>query len=394
MTEFVEHIPTGVAKAASGVSVDVCFDFATVRPQWAAMNDPALPFQTLAWLEPWYRILAPALGVRPVFATVRDEDGRPLLFFPLCLRRWRGLRVIEFADLGVSDYNGPLVARGFEPTPDELDALWRRVRRALPPSDLVRLEKIPDSILGRANVFARLRGLRTMHMSAWMLELPETPRDYDESLSVKLRRENRRTMRRLQEAVGEFTLEPAQTADAAEAMLAVLRRQRTERFGDDNLLEHPHFHAFYHEVIMRNLNGFAELWALKAGDRVLAAQFAVRGPRAHLMIMKGFDATLNCGSTGILALDQIIRRRIELGDRHFDFTIGDENYKRQFGVKRVRLHKACYPTSPLGWVYVVAHGAAKRIRDAWRAARHAAALNRRAAPLTKPSHPPRPSAPG
>jgi len=367
MTSSLESMPAVVAETTRGVSVDVCFDLDAARPQWAAMEDPALPFQTLAWLDPWYRIVAPAFRARPVFVTVRDSSGRPLLFFPMCLRRWRGLRVIEFADLCVSDYNGPIVAKGFAPTPDELNVIWRRVLRALPPSDLVRLEKIPESIFGRANVFAHLRGLQQMSESAWMLDLPDAARnDEDMISSAKARKEIRRKTRRLKEKVGDLVLERACAGRVAEEALEALRRQRAARFGSGNLLEHPHFSAFYREVISCNAHDFVELWAFKTGDRIVATHFALRGPRAYLLIMHGFDATIDCGAIGIVAIDQMIRRRIELGDRYFDFTIGDESYKRQFGVRQVRLFKALHPTSPLGRAFVFAHPAARRVLAALR----------------------------
>lgn len=356
------NAPLERMRTAGEWSVDIGFDLDGARPQWAAMDDRNLPFQSLAWLEPWFRIVAPNLRARPVFVTVRQAaTARPVMFFPLCLRRWRGLRLIEFAGAAVSDYNAPLVAEGFDPRAADLDAIWRGVLRALPACDLVRLERIPERILGRAIAATRLGGLQPMDMSAWMLELPCSFEDYEARVvTSKVRKENRRKTRRLLDSVGDFVLEQARTAEAAEAMLEALRRQRGARFGDEDILNRPSFLAFYRDVIAANLCAFAEIWALKAGDRIIATQFALRGPNAYLLIMHGFDPTVASGSTGIVAIDQMIRRRIELGDRFFDFTIGDELYKRQFGVKKITLYKGLYPMSPMGRASVFAHATARR----------------------------------
>lgn len=320
-----------------------------------------MPFQRLAWLAPWYEIVAPRHCARPVFVTVREiASGRPVLFLPLCQRRWRGLRLIEFAGFGVSDYNAPLLAEGFEPTPSELDRLWPRILRALPAADLIRFDRVPERILGRPIAFARLGWLRPMELAAWMLDLPDKAQAYDDHiLSAKTRKENRRKTRRLHEKVGDFQLEPARATATADLYLETLRRQRGARFGADNNLDHPCFLAFYRAVIHGHLDTLAEIWALKAGERILATHLALRGPRAYLLIMHGFDATLDGGAAGIVALDQMIRQRIALGDRHFDFTIGNECYKQQFGVKRVMLHEGFYPASPLGTAAILAHSALK-----------------------------------
>src|SRR5258708_20670990 len=91
------------------------------------------PFQASAWLEPWFRIVAPRMGAEPVLVTVRDGRSlEPLMFLPLCRRMDGGLAIIEFADLGVSDYNAPLISTGFAPSDRELDALWQQMRGVLP----------------------------------------------------------------------------------------------------------------------------------------------------------------------------------------------------------------------------------------------------------------------
>ncbi|MBN9013007.1 MAG: cellulose biosynthesis protein CelD, partial [Rhizobiales bacterium] len=63
------------------------------------------------WLDAIYQKLVPHLKVDPLIVTVRDAaDGRLVMLLPLVRRRHRGLRTIEFADLGVSDYVAPVAS--------------------------------------------------------------------------------------------------------------------------------------------------------------------------------------------------------------------------------------------------------------------------------------------
>lgn len=346
-------------------SVEISCDVAAVQPQWAALEEWGTPFQTRAWLLPWYRIVAPHYGATPLFVTVRDADARrPEMFIPLWLRRRRGLRTIEFPDIDACDYNAPLVAPDLALTASELADLWDEIRRALPAADLVRFAKVPTTICGRDNPLARLAWIEEMKLHAWLLELPATRAAYDQDvLDPKARKEHKRKRRRLNERVGDFALFDAATPGDGEEIFAALRTERKARFGGGNALEDPCFRAFYHAVIFDHWSPFVELSALKANGRILASMFGLRRRGAYFLLMHSFEPTLEAVSPGIVAIDEMISRRTDAGDRYFDFTVGDEGYKRQFGVRETPLVGGAYPLSPLGQLYVLALPHARRGRD-------------------------------
>jgi len=92
------------------VDVDVFDELSAVRADWAALESSGActPFQTMAWLEPWYAHVAPHFAAGPLFVRVRDHaTGAPIMLLPLVKRRHAGLTVVEFADLGASDYRSP-----------------------------------------------------------------------------------------------------------------------------------------------------------------------------------------------------------------------------------------------------------------------------------------------
>ncbi len=351
---------------SSPLRIEVSSDIEAVRPQWETLESFGSPFQCRAWLQPWYRIVAPHYGAKPLFVTVRDaETERPLMFMPLCQRRRHGLRTIEFPDLEVSDYNTPLMAPEFDPSAAEFAALWDEIRRALPRADLVRFDKVPECLSGRENPVARLGWTNRLDLSAWLLELPATKADYDAGmLTKKARKETRRKRKHLCERVGELTLVDASTPEQGEELFAALRRERLARFGPGNLLERPCFREFYRAVIFDPWSPFATLSALKAGDRILATLFAIHQRRHYLLIMHSFAPELESLSPGIVAIDEMIGRHIEAGDEGIDFTVGNEGYKRQFGVSETFLVGGFYPMSVLGRLYLIALPHARRGRKA------------------------------
>jgi CelD/BcsL family acetyltransferase involved in cellulose biosynthesis len=318
------------------VSVD--FDPEAVGPQWRELESSGdlTPFQTRAWLEPWYHILAPDFRASPIFVTVREPgSGRPLMLLPLCLRRQGGVLLIEFPDLGVSDYNAPLLANAFHPSEAELAALWRDIVRALPRADAIVLEKMPDTIAGRENPMARLTGAGCMRVRAWGIDLPKSRDAYDKQLKSFVRKELRRKRRNL-ENEGPLRFVHAETEAQAREIFEMHRHQRHARgtaFGGSPSGDTAYF-RFYETFIFDNwASGFCMLSALMVGEEIGATLFALNHRGSYVLLMHCFETgRWGTKSPGIVAIDSAITDRIEAGATYFDFTVGNEPYKLQFAV--------------------------------------------------------------
>ena len=354
---------------AQSFAIEVSSREAAVAEAWAELEPHGAPFQRRAWVLPWRRVLAPAFAATPLYVTVRDaQDARPLMFLPLCRRRRWGLTILAFPDRGVSDYNAPLLAPGFAPSADVFGELWRQIVSSLPPADLLRFDKVPATIGGRDNPLAQLDGMRRMGFSAWPLALPATREAYDtEVLDRKTRKEQRRKRKNLAERVGVLKLVHAATPVEGEAIFAALRRQRAARFkrvGRPDLLDDPHFLAFYRAVAFEPWSGFVDLAALKTGDRILATLLSLRCDGGRILLMHAFEPELEALSPGIVAIDELITEMIAAGEQLLDFTIGDETYKRQFGVVASPLLQGLLPLSQRGRLYVAAHDWARSCKRA------------------------------
>ncbi|MFV0282123.1 MAG: GNAT family N-acetyltransferase, partial [Rhodoblastus sp.] len=191
-------IPT--SRRDSPFDIDVADDFAAVRDDWALLEaqGECTPFQMRAWLEPWYAILAPHFGAAPLFVRVRDAaSGAPLMLLPLARRREGGLVVVEFADLGVSDYHAPLLASHAPALYAHESLLWAQIEAALRPADILRFEKAPPFVGAARNpLFDRAR--RHMNFCAWELRLGAGRAVFEENLPDQaFRRELARKNRRI-----------------------------------------------------------------------------------------------------------------------------------------------------------------------------------------------------
>ena len=357
-----------------------------IQRDWDTLvnEDRLTPFQTPQWLSPWYAIVAPHLGARPLFVAVRDAISKaPLMLLPLCTRRQGLLRIVEFADGGLSDYNAPLLARNFAPGETQMNALWRAILEKLPPADVVRLDKMPAQFAGAANPLHHLQEKRPMTIDAWSVRLPATRAEYEKTLSSSFCKELRRKGRRV-ESRGKTSLIHARDSHDALRIFDALARMRTDRFaelGRGNVLAVPALRAFYEAVIVDGFaQNFTALSALEADGEIVAALFALKHADTYYLLLSAFrDGEWKSASPGNVMLDRMTTHLIESGVGSFDFTIGNESYKRDFGARPQALAAGDYPLSLIGWPVamrrVLSHQVGRCLRSP--AMAHATSMARR-----------------
>jgi CelD/BcsL family acetyltransferase involved in cellulose biosynthesis len=91
----------------------------------------------------------------PLIAVITDaSSGERAALLPLILRRQGGIRIVEFADLDLTDYNAPVLGPAAPRDARSARLLWRDLKAALRElpggADLIRLRKLrPISTAGR-----------------------------------------------------------------------------------------------------------------------------------------------------------------------------------------------------------------------------------------------------
>ncbi|HYM33992.1 MAG TPA: GNAT family N-acetyltransferase, partial [Steroidobacteraceae bacterium] len=332
-----------VADAATRrYTISVDFDVSAVDPQWRELETSGglSPFQSRMWLLPWYRIIAPALGISPLFVTVRDENsGRPMMLLPLCTRREHGVTTIRFADCHVCDYNAPLLSAQFYPSAAEFAALWAEIVRAMPRADIIYLEKILEKVGGRSNPMSRLAESKRMNMRAWGFDLPRTRNAY-EKLITSAARKRFRQERRYLEREGRVQYVRATTEAQGRELFDVLRRQRCARWGHGENLSKQAFLRFYETAIFGNWNKrFCVLSGLKVGDEFAASMLSLNLDDRFYVLKHSFEIDRwGKKSPGTVIIDSAVTDQIAHGTKYFDLTIGNDLYKRRFGCKENYLY--------------------------------------------------------
>ena len=331
--------------AAAPFAVEIMHDLTEASPLLKALaaDGCATPFQDPVWLENWFAAIGLARAVEPLFLIIRRQgEVRPCLILPLITRLENGLAVIEPPDLGLTDYNAPLVARGERFSEIEKRMLWRAIREALPKADIFRFLKMPEEIDGLPNPLLVHGIARRSPFNTNLLTIAGDWQSYHHSLEPRFRREIERSWRVFQKSEGAtFTLiEDKDEAIARFDQLAAQQAAKMARIGSDYRLDTPAIDAFYHALIADGLgSGYVRIGMLSAKGELVGAVLGIaRGPVfAMLRLSSGSEAWSRC-SPGRLVLYKTMEALHGQGFKQFDFTIGDYDYKRRLGVERKPLY--------------------------------------------------------
>lgn len=300
-------------------------------------------FQTLNWLTVLYEELAPSHRAMPRLVVVSDRSsGDVCLILPLVVKMKRGLRVARFADLGVAEYGAPILGPAAPTKRRSIRRMWRSVRAALKDVDLIRLERMPAEIGGRANPLVTRRGVTPARHTGYAITVTGTVDEYLRTLGKKYRKEVERCTR-LWAQEGNPKFARAETGEAIARGYSLLEEHQAQRqvaLGGKYVLGEQPYSAFYERIVMDGFEPeFSYLFTLEAKTDVIATLFGVvhDGTFTLLRIANGGPAFKHM-SPGRLIIVEAMKYFVARGVTRFDLGIGDQNFKRRLGAKEVPLY--------------------------------------------------------
>jgi CelD/BcsL family acetyltransferase involved in cellulose biosynthesis len=370
LTAEAGHLGARDIPRAAGFRVAFVRDWKQVSKRWNDSSSATL-FQNSRWLDAWYAAFADATDVEPLIAIISDAaTGEQVALLPLIRRLQGGTRVVEFADLNLTDYNAPMLTAAMPRDAMAARLLWRDLLAALKRipggADLVRLRKMPIDLDGRPNPLTLLDGANPCSLNGNIVATGDDFDAYRYSLERTVRKELERSWR-------VFTRNPAATfkitADRIEALwiLATMEVQqgtRMQHLGLNFVLNEETCAAFYRNLVGENLrSGYAVLSALTVGDEVVATLLGIRSGSRYVMvrISNAGEKWSNC-SPGRLIIERTMAALHKDGVRSFDFSIGNYAYKRRFGVAPLPLADITAALSWRGTPYVLRDRAVRELR--------------------------------
>lgn len=289
------------------------------------------PAQSSGWVRQWTAQVAPD----SLIATLTTE-GRPVFVLALEISRKGPFRVARF--MGGRHANGNFVAGDprWLPKADvaAVRTMLAAIRKARPDIDLIALERLLPDLGGVANPLACLPHFPSPNLSLAV----DLAGGFDALLaraSGKRKRKKHRAQMRKFDAIGSHRRIQARTADEVNWLLDAFFEMKEFRFrkmGIANVFGDPEVRAFFRALFVDALTqdrpSFV-LHGLEVAGKLRAITGSSRSGR-RLICEFGAIAEDNLGhaSPGDFLFFDNIQEACETGFAVYDFSVGDEPYKR------------------------------------------------------------------
>lgn len=307
-------------------------------------------FQTYEWLESWYINVGAELSIRPCLVAVYSETGEPLCFFPFAIERKGFCSLLTWLGEDFIDYGAPIVTpalmeeRGSSAAID-FGTIWDAVLRHVPAVDAIWLTKMPETINGRTNPICTLRCNR-YHSNAHYVRITANWDDfYKLHAGSRTRSTDRRKHRRLTDT-GRLSFSMTDGSDESafnsitQAMIEQKQNRYREILAPDFLDPEPHRRFFKRPSKGLVSSGALNISGLHLNDKIITTHWGMTYRRRFYYYMPSFaDGRWMMYSPGRLLLFHLFRWCFRHGIEVFDFTIGDEEYKRDWCDNELNLHQ-------------------------------------------------------
>ncbi|MGK9170138.1 GNAT family N-acetyltransferase [Inquilinus limosus] len=300
---------------------------AAIEPEWWELWSrcpAATPFQSPAWLLPWWHSFAPgrlrAIAVR--------RDGRLVGLAPLYVEEGALGRRLLLLGLGTTDYLDVLL------DPDHAEPAAAAIEAAAGDIDWEawELEELPpDAAALRLPCPCNCTETAAGHSACPTLDLAG-PDDLSGCVPTRRRKQLRRALT-LAAKRGAAEVEPV--AEAADGFLDDLLRLHGARWADQGqpgLLRGGAVQRFHREALPRLIRAdLARLTRLRIAGRVVGAFYGLLGRDRTYAYLGGFDPDYAYESPGSILIGHAIAEAIREGRREFHFLRGREAYKYAWG---------------------------------------------------------------
>ena len=343
---------TGLVGRATrtGLMLSVHSELAAIEREWRGFERMAAltAFQSFDWLAKWQRHIGDRRGTRPAIVFGRNAGGDLMFILPLALERRYLVRQLCWLGGDLCDYHAPILAQGCRAhlDPDGFAPLWHDILALLRTSsrfrfDTIDLQQMPETIGGEANPFVDINV--TLHPSG--AHIAALTGDWEEFYAAKrsaaTRKGERKKLKQMA-ARGEIGFADVNAPDALRTMdVLIAQKGRTlARMGVDNFFTRPGYREFFLDLATDPaLAGFVQVARMTVGPTIAATSFGLVHRGCYYLMLSSYDdGEISKYGPGRAHLHELLRRAIGRGLGYFDFTVGDESYKREWSDVELRLY--------------------------------------------------------
>lgn len=290
-------------------------------------------FQSYDWLESWIKNYRDNSSNFLLCITTVLYQNKIICIFPLEIQKKFKLKILKWIGDKQSDYCSPLLRKDFNFDKEIFIDLYKKIFKEIQNVDIVYLEKQPQYINRVKNPFVGLSG-NYFDSKTYNILLPKKWKNYcNEILKKEFHLQNLRKKRSLKK-LGKLKFKIYNNKDEKIAVLKELFQQKNIRLSSQGIKDilDPKDFKFYKRLEEGSfLNIKTQLSSLTLNGELIAIHWGVvYKKRFYYLLLSMKDGKLGRYSPGRLLISLLIRWSISKKLEIFDFTLGEENYKKSW----------------------------------------------------------------
>ena len=364
----------------SGIHLEIHGELNDVEQEWKEFEQHAdrTVFQSFDWLAAWQRHIGTRRGAVPAIVFGRDGDGQLLFILQLAIERRRLARQLTWLGSELCDYNAPLLAENFSDrvSAERFVLAWHDVVALLRADprfrfDLIDLQKMPAAVGAQRNPFLDLETFDFQMLAhpsgAYVANLgSDWEAFYSAKRSSQTRKKERKQLKHLAEH-GEVRFVDMQDREDNARSLATLIDQKSRAFarmGVEDLFARPGYRDFFVAIATDpDMRELIHVSRLDVGAVTAATSMGLKFRDCYYLILSSYDdGDLSRFGPGRAHLHELLRNAIDRGFARFDFTVGDEPYKRDWSDTEIALYDHLAAVTFRGWLVMAMTTAFRRTK--------------------------------
>ena len=353
----------------ANMDIKVFDSFEAAESSWREFEKAttSYAFQHYDWLYRWYSHIGKDEGLTPCLVAVW-KDQEPFLFMPMGLKKSGPFTLLNFLGGEVTDYYSAILSHS-DAAEVDFKALWRDIRKQLPKYDAARLIKLPEHIEGFSNPMLQLPHVYYSESHAATLA-PDWESYYLKQIKKKIRADSRRQRKRLAE-IGEVRFVIAEDAETYTAITEAMIEHKRRRYAETGVVDwfaRDGYRNFYLDTQYKTWpEGLIHVCGIYVGDEIVATHWGMAlGKRFYFLMPTYAGGDWKRYSVGRVLLEELMQWCFDKEFEVFDFSLGGEQYKKEWCDKPMPLYEVLQAGSLFGQIYVQGQRLKKKIlKNPW-----------------------------
>jgi len=363
--------PGGVARAGLVTRIVTQeADLERLAPRWNALldslSDPS-PFQSLEWIEAWWKAYGAGGSLHILLAEVDDDL---LAAVPLAGRKSGPFRILRFLGSPRSDFVDALVRPGDE---DALKAIFSALAGVISEWDVLHFQDLAEGsvlyrILKEAAPGLDWRLASRDGSSMPYLSCHRTWNEYLGEQGGHFRKRTRQEGRKLMElgTLENICVTDPPDSDASLQVMSAIESRSWKVQARAERLRSPEDRLFMREILARfGPRGWVSLWVFRRQGRPMAHVLLFRYRDRHYAYNTAFDDEIASYSPGRVLMTRAMEAAFTDGARSFELLRGAHGFKSRWTDtvrtnRDVVVWRSGIPGAAAAWAIVRARWVAQR----------------------------------